>query len=95
MGGNEIMPALAGQALSSWTPRGIQGAGAIGTAGLLGTQISSPLGFGYLAASSPRLVGESAYMAGKTAKQVGKVTGLFPELDYPLMFNVLSNAQTE
>jgi hypothetical protein len=34
-------------------------------------------------------------MAGKTAKQVGKVTGLFPELDYPLMFNVLSNAQTE
>jgi hypothetical protein len=34
-------------------------------------------------------------MAGKTAKQAGKVTGLFPELDYPLMFNVLSNAQTE
>jgi hypothetical protein len=90
-----IKPALAGQALSSWTPRGIQGAGTIGTAGLLGTQISSPLGFGYLAASSPRLVGESAYIAGKTAKQVGKVTGLFPELDYPLMFNVLSNAQTE
>jgi hypothetical protein len=90
-----IKPALAGQALSSWTPRGIQGAGTIGTAGLLGSQISTPLGVGYLAASSPRLVGESAFMAGKGAKQVGKVTGLFPELDYPLMFNVLSNAQTE
>lgn len=94
-GGVPIKPSLAGQALSSWTPRGIQGAGTIGTAGLLGSQISTPLGVGYLAASSPRLVGESAFLAGKGAKQVGKVTGLFPELDYPLMFNVLSNAKTE
>lgn len=94
-GGIPIKPALAGQALSSWTPRGIQGAGTFGTAGLLGSQISAPLGIGYLAASSPRLVGEASYLAGQGAKQTGKVTGLFPELDYPLMFNVLSNAQTE
>jgi len=94
-GGIPIKPALAGQALSSWTPRGIQGAGTIGTAGLLGSQISTPLGVGYLAASSPRLVGESAFMAGKGAKQAEKVTGLFPELDYPLMFNLLSKSQTQ
>jgi hypothetical protein len=93
-GGIPIKPALAGQALSKVTPRGITAVGTIPAAGLL-VQFSTPLGVGYLAASSPRLVGESAYMAGKTAKQVGKVTGLFPELDYPLMFNVLSNAQTE
>jgi hypothetical protein len=94
-GGIPIKPALAGQALSKVTPRGIQGAGTFGTAGLLGSQISAPLGIGYLAASSPRLVGEASYLAGQGAKQTGKVTGLFPELDYPLMFNVLSNAQTE
>jgi len=94
-GGIPIKPALAGQALSSWTPRGIQGAGTIGTAGLLGSQISTPLGVAYLGASSPRLVGESAFLAGKGAKKVGKVTGLFPELDYPLMFNMLSKAQTQ
>jgi hypothetical protein len=94
-GGRPIKPALAGQALSSWTPRGIQGAGTIGTAGLLGSQISTPLGVGYLAASSPRLVGESAYLAGQGAKQAQKVGGLFPELDYPLMFNLLSKSQTQ
>jgi len=94
-GGIPIKPALAGQALSKVTPRGIQAAGTVTTAGLLGTQISTPLGAAYLAASSPRLVGEAAYMAGKGGKQVGKVTGLFPELDYPLMFNLLSKAQTQ
>ena len=95
-GGIPIKPALAGQALSKVTPRGITAVGTLPAAGVVGSLFSStPAGLSYLAASSPRLVGESAYMAGKTAKQVGKVTGLFPELDYPLMFNVLSNAQTE
>jgi hypothetical protein len=93
-GGIPIKPALAGQALSKVTPRGVQAVGTVGTAGLF-SQISNPLAAGYLAASSPRLVGEAAYMAGKGGKQVGKVTGLFPELDYPLMFNLLSKSQTQ
>ena len=93
-GGIPIKPALAGQALSKVTPRGVQAVGTVGTAGLL-SQISNPFAAAYLAGSSPRLVGEAAYVAGKGAGQVNKVTGLFPELDYPLMFNVLSNAQTE
>lgn len=93
-GGIPIKPALAGQALSKVTPRGVQAVGTVGTAGLL-SQISNPFAAAYLAGSSPRLVGEAAYLAGKGSKQVGKVTGLFPELDYPLMFNLLSKAQTE
>lgn len=94
-GGIPIKPALAGQALSNLAPRGIQAAGTIGTAGLLGSQISTPLGAAYLAASSPRVVGEAAYMAGQGARQVGKVGGLFPDLDYPVMFNLLSKAQVQ
>jgi hypothetical protein len=93
-GGIPIKPALAGQALSKVTPRGVQAVGTVGTAGLF-SQISNPLAAAYLAGSSPRLVGEAAYMAGKGGKQVGKVTGLFPELDYPLMFNLLSKSQTQ
>jgi hypothetical protein len=93
-GGIPIKPALAGQALSKVTPRGIQAAGTIGTAGLL-SQVSNPLTGLYLAGSSPRLVGEAAYLTGQGSRQLGKVTGLFPELDYPLMFNLLSKTQTE
>jgi len=59
------------------------------------SQISNPLAAAYLAGSSPRLVGEAAYMAGQGSRQAGKVTGLFPELDYSTMFNLLSKAQTE
>jgi hypothetical protein len=93
-GGIPIKPALAGQALSKVTPRGVQAVGTVGTAGLL-SQFSNPLTAAYLAGSSPRIVGESAYLAGKGAKQVGKVGGLFPELDYPVMFNLLSKAQVQ
>jgi len=93
-GGIPIKPALAGQALSKVTPRGVQAVGTVGTAGLF-SQISNPLAAAYLAGSSPRLVGEAAYMAGQGSRQAGKVTGLFPELDYSTMFNLLSKAQTE
>jgi hypothetical protein len=94
-GGIPIKPALAGQALSKVTPRGVQAVGTVGTAVGVGSLFSTPASAAYLAASSPRLVGEAAYLAGQGSRQVGKVTGLFPELDYPLMFNLLSKAQTE
>ena len=69
---------------------------AVPAAGAVGSLFSStPVGLSYLAASSPRLVGESAYLAGQGSRQLGKVTGLFPELDYPLMFNLLSKSQTQ
>jgi hypothetical protein len=93
-GGIPIKPALAGQALSKVTPRGITGVSTLPAAGLF-SQISNPLGAAYLLGSSPRLVGEGAYLAGQGARQAQKVTGLFPELDYPTMFNLLSKAQTQ
>jgi hypothetical protein len=69
-GGHEVTPALAGQALSSKLPRGIQQATTIPTAlgafGAGGGLAAAPL----LAASSPRLMGEIAYYAGKSAKGV-------------------------
>ena len=94
-GGIPIKPALAGQAVSKVTPRGITAVSTVPAAVGVGSLFSTPASAAYLAASSPRLVGEAAYMAGKGGKQVGKVTGLFPELDYPLMFNLLSKSQTQ
>lgn len=64
-GGNEIMPALAGQALSSVAPRSLGGAISGGTA-VAG--VFNPAIWGLLATQSPRLVGEAAYGVGKLAK---------------------------
>lgn len=64
-GGQDIMAPLAGQALNEWTPRGIQRATAgTGTVGLayLGNPIAAA---GMAATSSPRLMGEALYGAGK------------------------------
>lgn len=66
-GGQNIMPALAGQSLSEAMPRGIQRA-ATGTGGAglaLTGNIPAAVGLGVI--SSPRLMGESFYGAGKVA----------------------------
>ncbi len=64
MGGRDLMPALAGQALSSPTPRGLQALGAtgVGVASYLNPSVL-PL----LATQSPRLVGEASLAAGRVA----------------------------
>ena len=69
-GGSEIIPSLAGMALSEGTPRGIQGgvlpvgAGVFGTsAGDVATGLAAAGGF--MLASSPRLVGETAHAIGR------------------------------
>lgn len=75
-GGQDFMPALAGQALSSFQPRGLQslvasGAGAVGfmSGGIPGAAAAIPV----LAAQSPRIVGEAAYGAGKAARVGGNL----------------------
>ena len=96
-GGQDFMPALAGQALQSFTPRGIQqgvssltGLGAFSVGGL-------PAALGTAAASSPRLVGESAYLSGLLArsptKGVEAIKKRIPEADYRLLGNLLYQSQ--
>jgi hypothetical protein len=73
-GGNEIMPALAGQSLSSIAPRGLGGAVA-GATGVGGIATMNPLAIPALALQSPRLMGEAAYKTGQTARGVKKASG--------------------
>ena len=78
-GGNEIMPALAGQSLSSWTPRGLGNAVA-GGLGLGGYALGGPAAaIPILASQSPRLMGEAALKTGQLARPfaaAGKHPGL-------------------
>ena len=64
-GGRQLRPALSGQALSEVMPRGIQrgvsGLSALGAGSLGGI----PAAAGMAAMSSPRLMGEAAFMAGQ------------------------------
>jgi len=74
-GAPELMPRLAGQALSSPMPRGIQGALAIPTG--LGMAATNPLFLPAMVGTSPRIVGEAAYYAGKVGNKL-KQTGITP-----------------
>lgn len=91
-GGKEMMPALAGQAMSEIVPRGIQRAtagpsvlGAFGTGGL-------PAAAGMAAISSPRLMGEALYGAGRVGKGVSRATGVLPDANYPAISNAAYQA---
>jgi hypothetical protein len=70
-GGQDLMPALSGQALSSWTPRGIVGQGA--DVGALIAALSNPasaLSLAPMAAlTSPKIMGSAAYGAGKLSNK--------------------------
>lgn len=71
-GGREMMPALAGQALSDVAPRGIQRATApLGAIGLASTGGIPAAVLGAML-SSPRVVGEASYLAGKAAALPGQ-----------------------
>lgn len=71
-GGKDLMPALAGQALSSWTPRGLigQGLDAGALLSILGGATHLPGTLATMATTSPRLMGEAAYKAGQVAGKV-------------------------
>ena len=65
-GATNISEKLAGQALSSWTPRGL-GSIVAGGSGAAGIATMNPLLAIPIAMQSPRLVGEASYYAGKAA----------------------------
>lgn len=64
----ELPAALAGQALSSATPRGLQGLGATVTGA---SAYMNPMTLATLPFFSPRLVGEGAYYTGRAAGGIG------------------------
>lgn len=70
-GADTLFPQLAGQMLSSPTPRGIQGAtSALGGGAAL---VTNPALLPGLAITSPRLVGEAAYYGGKAGGTAQKL----------------------
>lgn len=72
-GNNQLMPALAGQAMSDWMPRGMQGA-LSGTNTLLASSLGGiPAAVIMGAASSPRLIGEGSMLAGQLARGVKNI----------------------
>jgi hypothetical protein len=92
-GGQQMMPALSGQALAEFTPRGIQRATApIGGVGLFSVG-GIPAVLGGAAVSSPRIVGEATYGAGRATRGLLDVNQRLPDLDYPQMFNLLYQAE--
>jgi hypothetical protein len=92
-GGGQLMPALAGQALSELTPRGLQRATSLPTSLGAFSVGGLPAAIAYGAASSPRLVGGAAYGAGVGARGLLDVQRRLPEIDYPTMFNLLYQSQ--
>lgn len=87
-GAKNVITALAGQALNSIEPRGLArvlattfGAGGAGAAMFM-HPAALPL-LGQLAASSPRLAGEAAYLGGRVTKGLSKVpAGLLLKAGY-------------
>ena len=73
-GGNEMMPALAGQAMSSKLPRGLQSATNIPSSYLAYGVGGPALAAADLMASSPRLVGEASYKYGQLVNALGQAT---------------------
>lgn len=76
-GGNEILPAIAGQAMSSWTPRGIAGTlGAGATAGAAGAAMN-PAILSALLFQSPKAVGLASYGAGAAIRPARNLLNQF------------------
>ena len=78
-GATNLRPSVAGQAASSWTPRGLQGASASTLAALATQNPSLALALPF---QSPRLMGEGAVLAGKASN-------LIPDIDPKLLAQYL------
>jgi hypothetical protein len=92
-GGQQMLPALAGQAMSELTPRGIQRATApLGVGGLFYAGGPIPAALGTIA-SSPRAIGEAAFGTGQLTRGLLGVGGMVPEANYPAILNLLYQSE--
>lgn len=99
-GGVDLVPSIAGQAMNTWTPRGMTGAltkfgTVVAGAGTMSGAV--PLSALTLAPiTSPRLVGEAAYALGRTAGGVQSAAGraASPLLLNPELRQIAEGART-
>jgi len=75
-GSENLMPSLAGQAMSSYAPRGIVGQGEQ-LAGI-GALLTNPSALAYAPLASPKLMGEALYKMGQGKGALKKVAGKIP-----------------
>jgi hypothetical protein len=95
-GGQPMMPALAGQQLNTWTPRGLQAATATGLAGL-GAYSMNPMVVPIALSQSPRLTGEIARALGQGAgayRKGSEYANMTPQQQRALL-NALSRTNME
>jgi hypothetical protein len=97
VGGGEIMPALAGQAMSEFAPRGLA---RIGGGLAAGGAVLNPATLAALPLASPRLIGEAAYGAGVASGGINRLADLIrrsgvpeyvPDLTRAAIVNSLAN----
>jgi hypothetical protein len=87
-GGQEFMPGIAGQALSSVTPRSLASQGSLGTAAIVGTAVN-PMAFALAPLTSPRLMGEAAYGVGAASRGARRFGEFVPPITDPRLYNLL------
>lgn len=72
-GGTNVRPAIAGQLLSDIAPRSLTGRGVLGAGSF--AAMSNPAFIPALALTSPRVMGEAAYGAGRVANAIAPLSG--------------------
>lgn len=87
-GGREFMPALAGQAMSELAPRGLQRATTVPSTFMAYGAGGLPTAAGMAAISSPRLMGEALYGAGRVGKGISRAVDVLPDANYPALGNI-------
>ena len=75
-GGVELQPAIAGQSMNSWMPRGM--VGSIEKAGAIPTAALAPWMLALAPFTSPRLMGEAAYGVGALSRGAANAMGSTP-----------------
>lgn len=81
-GGAELLPAIAGQSMNTWTPRGM--VGAIEKAGVIPAAYFAPATLAAAPFASPRLVGEAAYGLGRLVGGAQDIAASNQVLQIPL-----------
>lgn len=79
-GNVDLMPSIAGQAMNSWTPRGLVGQAGLGATGY--AALTNPAALALLPLQSPKAVGLGLYGTGRAAGIGGRAAtklGLTPE----------------